>query len=61
MSTTQELLAANERYETLRAAIEKLAAEWYEAEDEADAYGPRSAFDGRDCAEMLRDLLDGAA
>jgi hypothetical protein len=42
----------------LRAQVAALAAEWVQAEDEADAYGPRSAFDGRDCAEHLRDLLE---
>lgn len=37
--------------------LQGLAAEWFKAEDEANAYGPRSAFDGRDCAEMLLDAL----
>lgn len=34
----------------LREAVARLAEEWDAAEDEADNYGPRAAYTGRDCA-----------
>jgi hypothetical protein len=58
VSTPQEFQRVSAELTQLRAQVAALAAEWVQAEDEADAYGPRSAFDGRDCAEHLRDLLE---
>lgn len=51
MSTTQELLAANERYEALRAAIEALADLW------ADADPDREFILGEHYADDLRVVL----
>lgn len=64
MSTTTELLAANERHDKLRAAIEALADQWrYKGEfgwgPWQEGYGPD--FEGQvldECAAQLRALLD---
>lgn len=38
--------------------VKRLVSEWREAERQADEYGPGTAYNGNDCADMLEEALE---
>jgi hypothetical protein len=59
VSTTTELLAANERHNKLRAAVSALAAEWQrDADEHMVRFGQHLPCSVERMAELLRALLD---